>query len=317
MSITLRYLKPERDFAKLAGWFSLLDDAASTEASLAEYYQVNQDLALVRVAAGEDDLPVGFYWVALRPTDAQPPFMYLYVEPEYRRQGIGSRLFHEMLPVVKATGAKKLKTYVKEIWPESKRFADQHGFVTERMQFAMELDLDAFDDRRYDALIERLKGEGFLFTSMAELGDTEESRRKLFKLNDDCVVSTMGSDGSHAWGSFEDFQRSVCQSNWYNPAGQNVVIDTANGNWAAMSAITCFADNDFAYNLFTGVDIPYRRRGLGQAVKVMALRYAREHLGVHRVRTNHNTKNEPMIAIDRKFGYTALPGDYVMERVIE
>jgi RimJ/RimL family protein N-acetyltransferase len=67
-----------------------------------------------------------------------------------------------------------------------------------------------------------------------------------------------------------------------------------------------------AYNLFTGVDARYRERKLGQAVKVIALRYARDVLGAHIVRTHHNTKNEPVLAIDRKFGYTVLPGEFVM-----
>ncbi len=34
----------------------------------------------------------------------------------------------------------------------------------------MELDLQAFDDRPYDAILARLKSEGFRFTSMAESG---------------------------------------------------------------------------------------------------------------------------------------------------
>jgi GNAT superfamily N-acetyltransferase len=256
----------------------------------------------------------GFYWAALSPSGVRPAFVYLYVAPEFRHRGIGSRLYAAMLPEVRATGAQKIKTFVKEASPESKAFADHRGLYVERMQFAMELDLDAFNDRPYDALIERLQSEGFRFTSMQELGDTEGNQRKLYRLNDDCVVATMGSDGSHAWGSFEEFQREVCQNRWYNPAGQKLVIDSRSGSWAAMSAISCFEGNEFAYNLFTGVDIPYRGRKLGQAVKVTALRFARQVLGVSRVRTHHNTKNEPMIAIDRKFGYTALPGDYVMEK---
>jgi GNAT superfamily N-acetyltransferase len=314
--ITLRPIEPDQDFGKLAEWFSILDESATTPASLADYYERNKDRALIQVAVDHRDQPVGFYWAVLSPSGAQPAFIYLYVDPEQRKQGLGSRLYDAMLPEIRAAGAKKIKTFVKEIWPEAKAFADKHGLYVERQQFAMELDLDGFDDRLYENLIEKLKGEGFQFTSAAELGNTEEVHRQLFKLNDDCVVTTMGSDGAHAWGSFEEFQRGVVQASWYNPAGQIVVIDTNNGSWAAMSAITKFDGNEFAYNLFTGVDSPYRGRKLGQAVKVTALRFARSVLGVHKVRTHHNTKNEPMIAIDRKFGYVQLPGDYVMERLV-
>lgn len=74
---------------------------------------------------------------------------------------------------------------------------------------------------------------------------------------------------------------------------------------------------DYAYNLFTGVDVHYRDRKLGQAVKVLALRYAREVLKVDTVRTHHNYKNLPMIAIDRKLGYVFLPGTFLMEKDME
>jgi RimJ/RimL family protein N-acetyltransferase len=180
----------------------------------------------------------------------------------------------------------------------------------------MALNLDAFDDRPYDAIIARLKGEGFQFTSMQELGDTEEAQRKLYVLNDTTSAETPGVDGEHSWGSFEDFQKSVCQSDWYRPGGQMVVIDTATGKWVAMSAITRLEGNDYAYNLFTGVDKQYRGRKLAQAVKVLALRYARNVLKADTVRTHHNIKNAPMIAIDLKLGYTQMPGTYLLEKVL-
>ena len=93
-----------------------------------------------------------------------------------------------------------------------------------------------------------------------------------------------------------------------------MAIDSATGDWAAMSAITRLEGNDYAYNLFTGVDERYRGRKLGQAVKVLALRYAREMLQAHTVRTHHNFKNLPMIAIDQKLGYSMLPGTFLMEK---
>jgi RimJ/RimL family protein N-acetyltransferase len=120
--------------------------------------------------------------------------------------------------------------------------------------------------------------------------------------------------GGHCWDTFEEFQKSVCSQPWYHPDGQMVVIEQASGEWVAMSAITRFEGNADAYNLFTGVDRRFRGRKLAQAVKVKALRFARDVLKSQGVRTNHNTFNEPMIAIDRKFGYEIVPGYFVMEK---
>ena len=106
------------------------------------------------------------------------------------------------------------------------------------------------------------------------------------------------------------------QSAWYKPAGQMIVIEKATGKWVAMSAITRFEGQEEAYNLFTGVDEAYRGRKLAQAVKAKALLFARDVLGVKLVRTNHNALNQPMIAIDRKFGYVQSRGNFYMRKVL-
>lgn len=84
-----------------------------------------------------------------------------------------------------------------------------------------------------------------------------------------------------------------------------------------MSAITRFEGADYAYNLFTGVEKSYRGRKLAQAVKGLALQYARENLGVSTVRTHHNALNDPMLAIDRKMGYVTINGYYSLEKPLE
>ncbi len=95
-----------------------------------------------------------------------------------------------------------------------------------------------------------------------------------------------------------------------------VAIDTHTGEWAAMSAITRMQGNDFAYNLHTGVQRNYRGRKLAPAVKVLALRFARDVLHTARVDTDHNSKNLPMIAIDIKLGYKELVSYYSMQKVL-
>lgn len=116
-----------------------------------------------------------------------------------------------------------MRAEIREACPECRAFAEYCGFSEKRHRIAMQLDLDTFDDRPYDALIARLQDEGFRFTSMTGLGDTEEAQRKLYSLNDTTDRDTPGADGEPSWSSFEDFQQSVCRSDWYKPAGQSVM----------------------------------------------------------------------------------------------
>lgn len=320
-SIHLRPAAPERDFEQLAAWFSLLEDGTTTAAGLAAYYEREQARIVQKTAVDAHGELLGFYWAARDRLRPELFTFFLYVKPERRGQGIGGCLYADLaqaMPAAQALPAAQthtLRVSIRDDSPTDRAFAERRGFVERAHAIAMALNLDAFEDRPYDAVIARLQGEGFRFTSMAALGDTEAAQRKLYLLNETTAMETPGADGAPAWASFEDFRQSVCQSDWYRPDGQMVVIDAHTGVWAAMSAITRFGD--YAYNLHTGVDKRYRGRKLAQAVKALALRYARDVLQVHTVRTHHNAKNLPMIAIDRKFGYVQVAGSFLMEKQLK
>lgn len=316
-AISLRPARPESDFSRLAAWFTILEGETNTEESLTRYFERDRDRILrVMVAEESAGAPLGFSWLERSRANPNRAVLSLYVLPEHRRQGIGSRLYADLEQAARELVADRLRVSIWDNTPADRGFAERRGFAEHIHSMAFSLDLATFDDRPYDAIIERLKAEGFHFTSMEELGNTEEAQRRLYILNDTAAASTLGSDGEHPWESFEDFQQHVCQTDWYKPGGQFVAIDTATGNWAAMSAITRLEGNDYAYNLFTGVDFPYRGRKLAQAVKVHALRYARDVLKATSVHTNHNSKNPPILAIDRKLGYVQIPGLYVMEKAL-
>lgn len=312
--LTLRPADPERDFAQLAAWFTILEDETSTDASLKAYYEENQARISHKVAEDAAGELLGFYWVARDRLQPEVANFSLFVRPESRSQGTGLALYDALLATMRAGQAHKLRVSIWDDSPDDRAFAEHRGFAERSHALAMTLDLPTWDDRPYDAIVARLERAGFRFTSMGALGDTDEAQRKLYALNDITDRETMGGDGAPSWASFEDFQQSVCRSNWYRPDGQMVVIDTATGEWAAMSAISRF--DDYAYNLHTGVDRRYRGRGLAQAVKTLALRYARDILQVSTVRTHHNSRNAPMIAIDRKLGYVLARGLVSMEKVL-
>lgn len=312
-TISLRPAEPERDFGQISAWFSILEDDALSEQGLKEYYEKRRDIIIQRIAEDEQGEALGFYWTFRR--DAELCLIDLFVKPERRRQGVGSQLYEDLEQSVKSAQAKKLQVSISDTSSESRAFAERRGFSEKWHFIPMKLNLDTFDDQPYDEIIARFKEDGFQFTSMEELENTEEAQRKLYILNDTTDLDVPGKNGEHTWNSFEDFQKTVCQADWYKPDGQMVVIDTATGDWVAMSAISRFENH--AYNLHTGVDRRYRGRKLAQAVKVIALRYARDVLKVNIVLTDHNTMNQPMIAIDRKLGYIEIPGNFVMTKILE
>lgn len=312
-NIQIRPAEPGRDFSQLAEWYSILENNVLSEQYLIDYYEKRREQIIQRVAEGPEGELLGFYWAQHR--KAELTNVDLFVKSEKRRQSVGTRLYEDLERSAREAQVKKLQVSFPDTNLDSRAFSEHCGFSEKWHLIQMRLNLETFDDGPYDAIIDRLKREGFIFTSMQELGNTEEAQRKLYALNDKTDLDTPGHDGEHNWDSFEDFQKRVCQTDWYKPGGQMIVIDSASGDWAALSAITRYGDH--AYNLHTGVDGRYRGRKLAQAVKVLALRYARDVLKATMVHTDHNTMNHPMIAIDRKFGYVEFPGSFVMKKNLE
>lgn len=314
-TITLHPADPERDFAQLAALLTTYNDEITSEAALKQEYAQDRDRIHQQGAYDENGTLMGFYWASKSRLEEGRFYASLIVKPEFRHTGVGHLLSKDMEKAISATPVKKLRLTVLDTNPEYRAFAERRGYTALQHLIGMELTLKNFDERPYVEIIDSLKAKGFQFTSMEDLGNTEAAQRKLYELNDTAVTETAGGTGEHAWVDFEDFRKRVCQADWYIPGGQIVVIDSATGNWAAMSAITRYQDLGYAYNLFTGVNWSYRGRRLAQAVKAQALIYARDTWQVRTVRTHHNTENEPMIHIDRKFGYTDLPGHYTMEKI--
>ncbi len=313
----IRYLDPANDFSTLARLFTVEMQDPTTENGLREDYETHKDRILcLRIASSEQGEVQGFNWLTRDRNDEQRAYFYVVVSREYRHQGIGSRLYQEIEEVTLVSAIRELRATFPDTLPESRVFADKRGFTLISHSIGMKIELKTLDLQPYLDLATELEKQGFEFTSMEALGNTEADQRKLYLLNDVTSSQTMGSEGERSWSSFEDFQQSVCQSDWYKPSGQMVVIEKSTGKWVAMSAITRFEGQEEAYNLFTGVDEAYRGRKLAQAVKAQALLFARDVLGVKLVRTNHNALNEPMIAIDRKFGYVQSPGYFYMRKYL-
>jgi RimJ/RimL family protein N-acetyltransferase len=313
--IKIQAVDPAVHFGVVAALMNTIETEPNTAKSLAEwYYKQLADGILFFVAVDPTGGVLGFSGLYRRNTNLDGYYgMYLVVAGESWGHGLGSQLYDHLLLQAAGLGVKTLRTRVRDNSDHSIRFADKCGFVQKYHSIEMMLDLNTWNDLSYEVLLQTLRDQGYLFTNMAELGDTRDARRKLYALNNGAAATDPGSGGIPPWSSFEEFERDVCNSSWYHPDGQIVAIDTHTGEWAAMSAITMFSGSDHAYNLFTGTDVRYCGRKLAQAVKSTALRRARI-FGVGVVRTSHNSENAAMIAIDTKLGYTRTPGTLVMEK---
>jgi GNAT superfamily N-acetyltransferase len=262
------------------------------------------------VAVGEAGQISG-YSVILH-SESDPPgryYVWQVVHPGLRRQGIGSVLWSACQEFLKEQGAGRLSSEVGDQDAVGLVFARQRGFEIDRHIFASFLDLTTFDDSSVLPLTAALEAQGLRFCSFADFPDTPENRRKLYDLNASTALDIPGVD-SMPW-TFEGFVHSVLQAPWFDPHGQLLAVD--GDTWAGMAPVSLDKGTRTASNLYTGVRREYRGRKLAQALKVLAARYAREH-GALKIRTDNDSQNVPILAINRKMGYQPLPGKYILVR---
>lgn len=306
MIITLRPLNLEIDASRYAELLSTVYPEPVTVERLREWEQnfPRDGIRQRRVALDESHKIIGYNLCEHRPYRLPGSFeVDMIVFPEYHRRGIGAHLYENAIAFAQARGATRLECEVRDHNPDWLRFAQTRGFRVDRHVFESTLDLTTFDESRFAGIIESVQTQGIRFFALADVGNVEENRRKLYELNKRNALDIPGSDGT--FPRFEDFTKYVFEASWFRPQGQILAADGE--RWVGLSAVGYFANTNSTYNMHTGVLKEYRGRKMALALKLLAIRFARE-CGAAYVRTNNDSQNAPILAINQKLGYKPQPG---------
>ena len=277
--------------------------------SLFEYNPPGR-IQLRLVATGDKGTVRGYSGLVHEATAATGSFViWVVVDPDYRRQGIGSALWNLTLDHLKDYGATRLVGDVFDNDPVGLAYAKRRAFNIERHAFYSSLDLTGFDETPYLPGIAALETAGIHFCSLADFPDTAETRHKLYDLNVGSELDIPGANGVPR--SYQDFENSVINAPWFCPDGQLLAVD--GDTWVGLAAVSLAGETHTAHNAFTGVARNYRGRMIAQALKIMAVRYAIQH-GAGKIGTDNDSLNEPILAINRRMGYRPNPGKYILVR---
>ncbi|MFN8475265.1 MAG: GNAT family N-acetyltransferase [Anaerolineae bacterium] len=312
--IAYRPVNLENDLPALARLLSITEREPVTVEQASQWWEPTEGgLRLTTLAtAGEGDI-VGMADVERRVWERPGLFrLDFVVDPGWRGQGIGRRLFSDALSVAQARGALEIETSVRDNDPASMAFAERRGYKVARHTFESSLDLTTFDETPFVAALDCASAQGIRFFSLADMPEvTEAEERKLYEINRAAALDNPGNEG--AFPPFEQFCKYVFQAAWYRADGQLLAAD--GDRWVGLAAVAFYPDQDYAYNAFTGVARDYRGRGLAQALKLLAIRRAITD-GAHYIRTDNDSRNGPMLAVNRKLGYQPQPGTYTLIRTV-
>lgn len=312
--ITFRLLNLETDTPDLGRLLSLTRPESVTLEQVHDWWQPRQAEIRQTILALNKAGQVTGMADAQRTPSMRPAHFWLSVVvlPEWRRQGTGARLFENGVLFVRSQGGIVLESAIRDNDPGSLQFAERRGYWIERHSFDSVLDLASFEASYFSGLLEQIQAAGFRFFSLADLGTlTEPSKQKLYELNRITGLDNPGNNRS--FPSYADFCKNVFEASWFHPADQ--MLATYRDQWAGLTALAFYPEGNYAFNAFTGVLPEYRGRGLATALKLQAIERARSY-GAKYIRTNNDSQNAPMLAVNRKLGYQPRPGLYQLLSIL-
>ncbi|MDI3403838.1 GNAT family N-acetyltransferase [Streptomyces cavernicola] len=159
----------------------------------------------------------------------------------------------------------------------------------------LELDVAGFNASRFEPYVTRCRAQGIRFTTLAEMGDTQEQRLALYELNKECSAD-IPERGE--FFSYEEYAERRFAASSYDPRG--VVIALDGETWVGMAASS--KHEKFVFNEMTGVRSTHRGRGISIAMKTIGMAFVRQ-CGASKVRTIHHPLNKSAINMNRTMGF--------------
>lgn len=232
------------------------------------------------------------------------------VAPSRRGQGLGTELFGHVVDFASGHGGTLLTGRVRENDADGRRFAERHGFTVRQHKFESIVDLSTL---AATAMAEP-DPPGVTVRTMDTIGDTEENRREVWRLNEETFADEPSQAGAQP-RTYEQFVSQLFETGWWRPEEQFIAVDQ-DGHWIGLATLRHRPATNSFYTVYTGVGRAYRGRGVASALKRATLRYALEHRNAAFVNTTNDSANAAMLAVNRRFGFRPQPGVLLFARAI-
>ena len=237
--------------------------------------------------------------------DPRKFYVTLNVRPAYRQQGIGKQLYQTLYEGLSIYDPLTLRARYRESVAGAYEFATAYGFEEESRTWESRLPVQDVDLRPFDGLRERLEHEGLRFATLRELMESDpDYQQKIYELEKSSGADVPTPEPLTPL-SFEQFVKEVFESKKLFPEAFFIALD--GDRYLGLSNLERnSADPTLLFVDYTGVDAAYRRRGIGLALKVEAIKVAQAH-GFTTISTWNDSTNKGMLAINNMLGFIRQP----------
>jgi GNAT superfamily N-acetyltransferase len=264
-----------------------LDEVRSFEASLLDH------LDLLGRADGE---LAGSGFAALSPERPELVMAFITVLPAHRRRGAGSGFYEAISNWSRERGLETIEAVVSDDDPESLAFAQQRGFVEDRREKGVALELESTEPPP----VEPPPG-----VEIITWADRPELARGIYEVALEAYPDVPGWEEAYV-EPFEDWLAhdmrgpgDLPEATFVAVAGKEVV---GYAKFSLTAARPGVANHDL-----TGVKRGWRGRGVARALKAAQIRWAKEN-GYRELRTRNDERNAPIRRLNAEFGYRPAVG---------
>jgi GNAT superfamily N-acetyltransferase len=209
--------------------------------------------------------------------------------PEYRRAGLGSRLYELAEEHARSLDGRRFKSFTRRDSEDGRGFARRRGFVEGRLEQYWELDVATA------ALRHARQPPG---VDVVRLRDVVDRERELFELYEAAHRDMPGDEPQTL--EFDEWLPEALGGPTLDLDVSAVVL--VDGRPAAFAWLHTDREGGYGANAMTGTHPDFRRRGLARLAKELTIRWAAD-AGIHTIWTSNDAMNADMLALNEHLGY--------------
>ncbi len=191
-----------------------------------------------------------------------------------------------------------LRISIRESSIRAMHFFTTRGFVETKHDWISTLDVTKANLNPYQDLETQLKTQGITLKSLAEIPDADKYQ-KFHALFSEVRLDIPRSESATPI-SFDFFMKNLINVPEFNPNLFWVALHE--GTYISLTGLYPITDTTMLDQWLTAVKHDYRGKHIALALKVRSIHYAKEN-GYSHIRTDNDSKNVPMLAINDKLGF--------------
>jgi mycothiol synthase len=259
-----------------------------------------------RWVISDDEAIVGFGSYGQGIIDYHPQRFYVNIEidPAYQRRGLGTALYARILAELQPFNPLVLRADAFTNLPQGFSFLQKQGFYEAFRETPVHLDITTFDPGPYADLESKLQGEGIIIKTLHDLeGDTARDQ-KVYDLYWEATEDVPQEEPRIVKQTFEEWAAWDLNDPSILPDAYFIAL--CGVEYVGLRELFKDSDSDVLLGGLLGVRRAYRQRGIGLAMQLRGIAYAREH-GYPQLKTCTGVNNLPMQALFNKLGYARGP----------